>query len=290
MYLSGLSVFSPKETKSALEMLTEYGDNGRPVAGGTDLLVQMKNGRLELECLVDLSQVQGLSYIEPQADVVTIGSLVTHAALSAHPEFNAGGEAILGQAARSLGSPQVRNRGTLGGNLVTASPAGDVSTALLALDARVTLTSANDYRGVMLKDFFKGPGQTVKRSDELVTAVEFRRPKGNAISVYLKVGKRKAMAISIVSLGAVIELEGGLCQKVAVSLGAVAPTPVRANSVEAYLVGKPLQHGSIQEAVQLLEADISPITDLRASAAYRMHLAKTLLRRALEQAAGTDGR
>jgi CO/xanthine dehydrogenase FAD-binding subunit len=183
-------------------------------------------------------------------------------------------------AARLVGSPQIRNRGTLGGNLANASPAGDSIPPLYVLDARVVLASADGTRAVPVAEFFTGPGQSLRAQHEIITAVELP-VNGKRRSVFMRLGQRQALAISKVSIAVSLVLADETVRDVRIALGAVAPTVVRARRAEDALHGHRLENSVITAACAAAEADASPISDLRSNAGYRRAMCRELLSRAL---------
>jgi CO/xanthine dehydrogenase FAD-binding subunit len=190
----------------------------------------------------------------------------------------------LAQAAVSVGGPLIRNRGTIGGNIANASPAADLASALLSLDAEIVLMSQKKTRVIALKDFFMGPGKTVVTPDELLTEILVPLPKGK--SVFLKLGRRQAMSLSIVNVAVYLEIEGGKCRNAKIAMGSVAPTPIRCHQAEMMLVNKEIGLELISKCAGEAVVATKPIDDQRAKAWYRSAAGEVLLRRALMQAAG----
>lgn len=278
---------TPRNSSEALEMLKTNQGELLPVAGGTNVLVDLHRAKIRPAALVDLSRLDEWKEIKLNNGVLEIGSLVTHAQLASNSLLD-GPLAGLRTAAGMVGGPQIRNRGTLAGNLQSASPAADTATPLLALGAVLTLVSANGHREVAADKFFTGPGKTVLEPFELVSKVTIKTNPA-AKSVFYKIGKRNAMAISLINLAACLESDSeGKCVNVGIALGAVAPTPVRAKQVEAFLLGKKIDEAVILKAQELVEGDISPISDIRAEAGHRRHLAKVLVKRALQTLARVE--
>jgi carbon-monoxide dehydrogenase medium subunit len=269
--------YRPGTLTEALELKSRFGREAVFLAGGTDLVVGVAKGRVDIGHWIDLSRLDELVYVAPEDDGLRIGASCTHAMLEASP-YRA-----LAQAARLVGGPQIRNRGTVAGNLGTASPAGDVNIALLAFDAEVELLSLRGGRRVPLREFFLSPGKTVAEPDELIAAV--RLPRAEA-SGFLKVGKRLSVAISVVCC-AVAKLADG---KFGIALGSVAPTPLRALRAEAHLAARGLTRESIAEAARLVSEEVRPIDDHRASADYRRDVSGVIARRILTELAGLPAR
>jgi carbon-monoxide dehydrogenase medium subunit len=258
------------------------------IAGGTDLAVLIKRGEARPEILVDLGRVTGLSHVDVARDGrVEIGALATHARISRDRALIARA-AALAQACRTVGSPQIRARATIGGNVVNGSPAADGAVALLAFGASVKVRRSHPSRGrhapVPLAEFFEGPGKVALTTTELATAVTFDLPEEGARSVYLKVGQRNALAIAIASAAVVYEPSAA---RVRIALGSVAPTPIRAAAAEELFAaewpGATDRAGLIDEVAARAVESASTIDDVRAGAWYREDLVRTLVRRSLKQ-------
>lgn len=262
----------PRSLAEALELKAKWGAEARFLAGGTDLVVRRNRGLVLGAHWIDLSQVAGLRYLREVDGVVQVGALTPHSDLEASRWQG------LAEAAASVGGPQIRHRGTVGGNVGNASPAGDVSTALLAMDAEVELSSLAGKRSLPLKDFFLTPGKTVIAPEEMIT--EFRFPAEQR-TAWFKVGKREATAISVVCAAVGVRADGS----VGIALGSVAPRPTRVPEAEAYLAEAGLSAETAQKAGDLVAAHISPITDHRASAEYRRGIAGAMVGRMLAQLA-----
>jgi carbon-monoxide dehydrogenase medium subunit len=271
----------PQSLQEALSLASLHGESARFLAGGTDLIIQMRRKRLAPPHIIDLSQLRDLDRITATAEHVVLGALVTHKAIERHPALQRE-LVMLTEAARVVGGHQVRNVATVGGNVVNASPAADVVAPLLALDAELSLVSCAGTRSVALKDFLLGPGHTDRRPDEMLTQIRFARPAPGTGTAFLKAGRRKAMEISIVCVAAMLTLDQ-VCRNVRITLGAVGPTTQRAVAAEAAIEGRLPEANVVRDAARLAAADCNPISDLRASAAYRRILVETLVERALLQ-------
>ena len=256
-----------------------------PLAGGTNLMVNLKRAPLDADLLVDLSRIASLKSISEDDDTWCLGSGVTFAQLL---EWRPGGvvEALMRPMAAAFAGPLIRNLATVGGNICDASPAADLSPPLLALDARVKLERAGgSSRLLPLEEFFHGVRRTALQSDELLTSIELPRPDTADRAFYYKLGKRKADAISIVSIAIVLGRESDKVNHLRIALGAVAPVAMRAHKAEAALLGGVLSERTIAVAASAAAAETSPIDDFRASAAYRRRMVEVLVRRGLEQIA-----
>jgi CO/xanthine dehydrogenase FAD-binding subunit len=252
-----------------------------PLAGGTDLLVEWER-RPHPEAVCDLGRIPGLRGVEARGDRLWVGALTTHAELGRSPLVLTAAP-LLREAALTIGAVQVRTRGTVGGNIANASPAGDVLTALYALDAVVELHGPDGPRTLPLGDFVLGPRRTARGPGEILTGVSFPAPRP-AAQGYEKLGLRAAQAISIVSLAVRLHLDGGVVLAAALALGSVAPTPIRAPAAEAALRGRTLDHDAVAAAAAALSATATPIDDVRAGADYRRAMAGALLWRFVERA------
>ena len=256
-----------------------------PLAGGTNLMVNLKRAPLDADLVVDLSRIESLKSITEDNDTWCLGSGVTFAQLL---EWRPGGvvEALMRPMAAAFAGPLIRNLATVGGNICDASPAADVSPPLLALDARVKLERAGgSSRLLPLEEFFLGVRRTALQSDELLTTIELPRHDTADRAFYYKLGKRKADAISIVSIAIALRRKSGKVQHLRIALGAVAAVAMRAPKAETALLGGVLSESTIALAAAAAAAETSPIDDFRASAAYRRRMVEVLVRRGLEQIA-----
>lgn len=284
--------FSPRNELEALDLINQR-EGILPIAGGTNVLVDIKQGKFRPDALLDLSNIEGWKKIEAVEGGLEIGSLVTHSELEVNPLVRKSFLA-LAMAASAVGSPQIRNRGTLGGNLQSASPAADCVPPLLVFDATLTLVSLSGRREVSVEDFFLGAGKTVRRPHELISKISLKNSP-NQVSIFKKAGLRKALAISLVNLAACFEIdEQNRCRRARVAFGSVAPTPIRAKGIEAFLMGQIIDSDLVKKFSEIVGKEISPITDVRASAAYRKYLAEELLRESIidliRRRRSTDGR
>jgi carbon-monoxide dehydrogenase medium subunit len=276
--------YQPTTLSEALALLSQHGQQARVIAGGTDLIIELERGLRSQQVLIDITRIPGLDGIElSEGGEITLGPLVTHndvaaSALLVERAFP------LAQASWEVGAPQIRNRGTVAGNLITASPANDTITPLWALDGAVTLASqGRGERRLPLEQFFLGVRRTAMLPDELLVAVHLRALPSSGRGAFIKLGLRRAQAISLVNVAAVLDFDGNLVARARITLGAVAPTIVRAEEAEASLLDQPLSDETIAHAAQLAEQAARPIDDLRASAGYRRAMVRVLVERALRQ-------
>lgn len=253
------------------------------VAGATDFIPLVRAGRWHTRLALDITRLDDLRYIEPVGKGLEIGALTTHAELagSALVLHHA---PVLAEAARTVAGPQIQARATLGGNICTASPAADTVPALLVLDAEIVLSGAEAERRMPLSEFLVGPGQTALRPGELVKSVYIPPvPPGSGMA-FDKLGKRKALIISIANAAALLVADGPCISEARLALGAVAPTVVRCPAAEAFLVGHVADESVFGEGASRIQETIQPIDDVRATAAYRRVAAEALARRTLDRA------
>jgi xanthine dehydrogenase iron-sulfur cluster and FAD-binding subunit A len=280
--------FQPSSLAEALSLLAEHGAHARLVAGGTDLLVELQRGVRPTGTLIDLGGLSELKYLRCEDDSVCFGALTTHNDLLAWPE--AAGLALpLAQACWEVGAPQIRARATIAGNLVTASPANDTITPLLALDASLVLASSRGERTLPLREFYLGVRRTLLAPDELLREIRFPALRADQRGIFLKLGLRRAQAISVINLAIVLTLDGPIVREARIALGSVAPTVVRAPEAEAALVGSTLDETSRREAARIARSSVRPISDLRGGADYRLATVESLVAEALRRlAAGSE--
>ncbi len=289
-----------------LDWLAHYGSDARLINGGTDLMLEIERKVRTPRVLIDVSRVPGLDDIRFDDGVFRLGAGVTHnqvvgdARLVAHAY-------PLARACWEVGAPQIRNRGTIAGNLITASPANDTTPPLMALGARVTLQSrARGARVLALEEFIRGVRQTALEPDEMLTEISFPALEPNQVGTFIKLRLRRALAISVVSVAVVLSLEpsaGSLrsasgimisrqrsaVESAWITLGSVAPTVIAAEEAQRFLAGKTLDDATIDAAARLASQDARPIDDIRGTAEYRREMTRVLVARALRQLrAGTE--
>lgn len=280
----------PADLPSTLALLEKYGRSARLIAGGSDLLLEIERGqRPGVHTLIDVTRIPGLNKITRDAEgLIHIGALVTHNQVVASELILAHGFP-LAQACAEVASPQLRNRGTVAGNLITASPANDTISALRALDAQVILASTRGWRMVALKDFYTGVRRSVMEPDEMLVEIVFPPMAESARGIFVKLGLRRAQAISVAHLTMIIDFAADrTVNRARISLGSVAPTIVDAESAESYLAGKALADDEIIVAAGLVASAAHPIDDVRGPASYRSEMIEVMARRAL--LAVRDGR
>lgn len=269
--------------EEVIETLASRGPSARIVAGATDLILEIELGvRKGIDTLIDVTRIPALSEIRKDADaIIHLGPLVTHNDCVASALLRK--QALpLAQASYEVGAPQIRNRSTVAGNLITASPANDTIPALMALGASVVLRSVRGERAVALAEFYTGVRKTVMQSDEMLVDINFPAldPK-TARGAFLRITLRRAQAISVVNVAAVLKFDGGKVSEAVIALGAVAPTISRATAAEKFLRSKKLTAANIGQAAQKALKAASPIDDVRSSGAYRSQMVKVSVQRIL---------
>ncbi len=271
---------APATLEDALHLKREHGADARVIAGGTDLIPRMRDQVISPEILIDLRRVS-LDAISLTASEMQIGAYVTQAQLLANRDI-AREFPALSEACREFAGPPIRNRGTVGGNIVNASPAADLVPPLVAYDANIILASSGGDREMPLAEFFIGPGQTIIEPDEILTEIRLPLMPSGTAATFLKLGQRRSMAISVVNLTTRLTLDGECTVSDArIVLGAVAPTPIRAVAAEGVLTGKRLSDELLERAAREAGSEVTPISDVRASEAYRKNMTEVLVRRAL---------
>jgi CO/xanthine dehydrogenase FAD-binding subunit len=275
----------PTTAADACRMLSERGGGARVLAGGTDLIIQMEIGRHQPEALLFLGRMPELREIrfDPRAGL-TIGAMATMREIELHPAIQAH-YPVLARGAAEVGSVQIRNLATLGGNMCNASPSADTSPSLLVLDAEVRILGPEGERSVPITGFWTGPGRTVLTDGEIVTSVHMPVPHENTRSFYYKLAVRKAMDLAMVGIAVTAVPRNGGFDAVRIALGAVAPIALRAEEAEALVTGRPLSDETIEQAARRAVEASRPISDQRASAEYRREMVGALTRRALTELA-----
>jgi aerobic carbon-monoxide dehydrogenase medium subunit len=285
MLLPKFDYHEPRSVDEATRLLDEIGKEASVLAGGTDLLVNMKMGKTAPKHIVSLSRIEDLKGVKREQGSLTLGACVTAGELKEQEEIKSEFNGLC-QSAGSLGSPLIRNLATVGGNIVTARPAADLPPSLMAYGASIVLKKEKGERIIPLEGFFKGPGQTAIEAQEILCGVVLIEPPPYSGGGYVKLGVRKALEISLVNVAAFIALDGpnGPIKEARIVLGAIAPMPIRSPSAEAVLMGERPDDELFEEAGTAASKDAKPIDDFRGSADYRREMVKVLTRRALKLA------
>ena len=279
--------FQPRSIPEALRILRELNGSAKVIAGGTDVIPQLRRGDSTVETLVDITRLPGLDHITMDGEWVRVGGLVTHEQLCSSPLIRqrAG---LLAEGAGAVGSPQIRNVATVAGNLVSAEPAADTAIPLLALNGIVKIVSSQNTREVPLTEFFLGKGETVIDSRrEIMTEIRFPALKKNQGGCYLRLSKRKALSLPILAVGCVVAVDptNSVIEEARIAMGPVAPVPFRASRTEAALCGRLVSVEILEMATQIAFEESSPRSSLlRGSHEYRKEMVKVLVRRGLSHA------
>lgn len=281
MRVSEIDVINPNSVTECLEILANNNGDYRLIAGGTDAVVRMKDGKWRPTVWINIKDMDSLNFIHLVEDEIHIGPLTTHSELIKSPILRERADLIV-EAARQVGATQIQNMGTIGGNMGTASPAGDLIPPLFVLNARIELSSLSGKRIIPIEEFFIGPGKTVMLPNEMITNLIITPQKKNEIGIFEKLGPRKAQAISIVNVACSLQMDQNRkCIGGKIAFGSVAPTVIRAKKCEAMLTLADLDENMIENIGEVAWKEVMPISDIRASAIYRRDMAKALLKRGL---------
>jgi carbon-monoxide dehydrogenase medium subunit len=277
---------APKSLQEAINLLATANGEGRPLAGGTDLIAQMKENRKNPRLIVDMKKIPELNLLscDPQQGL-RIGAAVSCMRINTFAPVREQYPA-LAEACALIGSVQIQNRAALGGNFCNAAPSADAVPPVLSYGGKVTIAGPNGRRELPAENFFVGPGQTVLGKGELLVEITIPLPPARSGAAYLRFIPREEMDIAVAGVGSFVQLSADRtrCEQARITLAAVAPTPVRAYEAEAFLVGKTLDHATLIHAGELAATAAKPISDVRGSAAYRIELIKVLTRRTLQKA------
>ena len=282
-----LEIFQPTSIHEASTILKEKGPGGRFLAGGTDLLIAIKEKGLVPNYIVDLKRIPAISGIRQEPDGgFTIGALTTMREIEVSPSI-CKEYPFLAQSAAEVGSIQIRNRATVGGNMANATPSADVAPTLLVLEAKAKIAGTNGERVIELEDFFRGPGQTVMRPEEILTEILIPPSRPRLVGEYIKFSPREMMDLAYVAVAVALILseKQKRCEKVRIALGAVSPTPMRARKAEAVLEKQILTEEIAERAGEEASKECKPISDVRSSADYRRAMVAAMTKRALLNAA-----
>ena len=276
--------YQPETLKEAYRLMEKLDGRARYIAGGTDIIWRIKQGMIEVDALVSLRGVQSLRGIDPE-NGVTLGGMALFRDMERDAvlcrEYRA-----LAKAVSLLANPQVRNVATVGGNLCNAAPSADCAPPLLVMEANVVIEGPGGQREVRIEDFFTGPGQTCLDRTEVLARIKIPKPEPRAATVFLKTG-RVAQDIAIVNAAALLVMNGRVCRKCRLSVGAVAPVPLRLTAVEKVVEGEEIGPDLLDCVAEMVEKEVSPITDVRSSEEYRRTVSGVLIKRAIRELATT---
>lgn len=271
----------PQTLENALKTMEKQGGEARYIAGGTDLIVRLKQRTMAVDALVSLrgiAELQGMA----QNGAWRFGGMCLFREMERSATLARAFPALF-QAVRVLANPQVRNVATIGGNLCNAAPSADCAPPLLVLEARLKLEGPGGVREVAIEDFFTGPGQTCKEPREILTGIQVAQPGGKTGTAFLKIG-RVSQDIAVVNAAVLVEMEGGVCRRCRLAAGAVAPVPLRLRRTEELIEGRRIEPDLLEAAAAKAAEEVRPISDVRATEEYRRAVAGVLVKRGLLQA------
>jgi aerobic carbon-monoxide dehydrogenase medium subunit len=275
--------FEPNTLDEAISLLSLYAGKANVLAGGTDLLVEIKEHVRRPDYVINIKKIANVDHLEYDAKTgLRFGALVTAREIEVSPVIREKYPGLR-QASSEIGSIQIRNRATIAGNICRASPSADTLPPLIADGASVSIYGPDGERIVVLEEFFTGPGRTILKPNEIVT--EVRVPPPHTGSVYIKLGRRKAMELATVGVAVSLTIERELCREIRIVLGSVAPTPIRAKQAEAVLRNRPFDRHLLEKAAQAAVNESRPISNVRGSAEYRREMVRVLTKRAVGKAA-----
>jgi len=271
----------PETLAETLKLMDEFESRAKVLAGGTDLIAGVRAEKFSLpENIIDISHLEELNFVKDEKDTISIGATAKLSEILCSPIVKRKAP-ILCEAISDMASPQIRNMGTIGGNLCNASPAADTAPPLLVLDAKAEVKSARQDKAVPIDEFFLGVGKTVVNPNEILTGIQIpTQPEGFKWS-YIKLGRRKAYTLSILSVAVSARISGNAFEDARIALGAVAPTPLRITKAETFLKGETANKDVIDKAAQIVRHEVKPISDVRASAEYRREMSCTLTKKML---------
>jgi carbon-monoxide dehydrogenase medium subunit len=272
--------FKPTTIKEAVELLLRYGEKGKLIAGGTDLLIAKDP---QIEALIDITGL-GLSYIKSDSQGLRIGAATVFADIETSLALSTAPYYIIAKAAHKIGTPQIRNLGTIGGNICNAVPSADSASVLLVLDATLNISGPSGEKSMGITDFFKDVRKNALGEGELLTEIRVPTFPAYTGTVFIKKGRVAAADLSVVNVAVRLTMTpDNICQDVRIALGAVAPTPLRAKEAEAMLRGKKSQETLLEQVAACAAKETQPISDVRSSAEYRRTLSRVLVERALKE-------
>ena len=273
----------PKSVEEAISLLSTYGEKAEVISGGTDLLVQLKKGAISPQFIISLDGLRDLDYIDyQQKEGLKIGALTSIGSVAESSLIKERFK-VLSQAAASLGTPVIRNRATIGGNLCNAAPSADTAPALMVLGAKLKIQGGAGSKIIPIHDFFLGPGQTILGRNEILSEIQVFNQPLHSRAVYLKQTRSRSADLAIAGVAVLMVMEKDIIKDVKIALGAVAPTPIRAKKAESILKGNSPKDELIEECGKAAALESRPIDDVRGSAAYRVKIVSVLVKRAIKQ-------
>jgi CO/xanthine dehydrogenase FAD-binding subunit len=280
---------SPGTLTAACRLLGEWGPRGKIIAGGTDLVVSLRKGEAQPQILIDITRIPELRRIEEAGGKIRVGAAATHGEVASSKLIQRYGK-VLSEAASWVGSPQVRNLGTIGGNVVNASPAADTVPALMVLNASAEVFSSRGVRELPLPELFRGPYQSNLNSDELLVQVSFPKLSSDFRTGFVRLARRAAMAISRMSVAVALRMArgGDRIEEARISAGAVTPTPHRMSEAESILTGKKTDEETMKKAAQCISGTMVRRSGVRPSTAYKAPVVEALFLRCMRQALGNS--
>ena len=272
--------FKPSSPEEAVRLNSQYNGQGSFIAGGTDLLVTRDP---QIKTLIDVTGL-GLNYIKANSHELRIGAVTTFAEIEESSLLTNSLYHIIAQAAHEMGTPQIRNRATIGGNICSAVPSADSAPALLVLDAKLSIYGTSGIRTIDITDFFQGTRKTVLEKGELLMEIQLPNLPDRTKSAFIKKGRVATSDLAVVNTAVRLTItDNGTCRDVRIALGAVAPNPLRAREAEAMLQGEKPQEKLLEQVAACAAEEINPISDVRSSAEYRTTLSRVLVRQALQE-------
>ncbi len=284
MRLPKFAYFVPKTIEEALHLLADQGEGARLMAGGTDVMVKMSHGLLKPAAIIDIQQIESLRGIRFHGtEGLTLGALARLGQVTSHPDV-VKYYPSLSYAVSCMANVEVRNMGTVAGNICNAAPSADTAPPLMTMNAELTLSSLKGERKLPVNEFFRGPGMTAMERGEMLTSIHIPAPQPKSGASYKRISARCGVDIAAVCVGVHVALNGRSCKEAKIVLGAVAPLPMRATKTEALLQGREPTVEVIQQAGDQASEEARPISDMRSSAEWRKTMVTVLTRRALNEA------
>lgn len=276
---------TPKTLKEACDLLWEAGDQAKIIAGGTDLVIGLRNVAITPQCLIDITNIEELHKMSEEDQTISIGAAVTHSEIASSPLVKRYGK-VLSDAASEIGSPQIRNLGTIGGNIINASPAADTLPPLMVLNAFGRVMSKEGKRDIPLFQLFKGPYKTSLNPGEILVQVTFQKLSSDVKTSFVRLVRRKAMAIARMSVAVILRMrrENGRIEDIRISVGAITPIPQRMSEAEGILRGKVLDDEIIKVASRKVSEEMIRQSGIRPSTSYKVPVVEALVMRAVRNA------